>query len=154
MRRHHTMGALALGAVLSLAGCEKAEQTPPAAGTPEQPATPAQPTTPAAPEAAAPTAPGDAAAQAKDIFNTRCVTCHGADGKGSGPAAAALNPKPRDWTNAKWQKSVTDDHIAKVIVEGGQAVGLSPLMAANPDLQGKDAVVADLVKMVRSYAAK
>ena len=81
-------------------------------------------------------------------------SCHGADGKGSGPAAAALNPKPRDWTNAKWQKSVTDDHIAKVIVEGGQAVGLSPLMAANPDLQGKDAVVAELVKMVRSYAAK
>ena len=29
------------------------------------------------------------------------VTCHGASGKGDGVAAAALNPKPADWTSAK-----------------------------------------------------
>jgi mono/diheme cytochrome c family protein len=32
---------------------------------------------------------------------TNCVTCHGASGKGDGVAAAALNPKPADWTSAK-----------------------------------------------------
>jgi len=27
------------------------------------------------------------------------VSCHGAKGKGDGPAAVALNPKPADWTS-------------------------------------------------------
>jgi mono/diheme cytochrome c family protein len=31
------------------------------------------------------------------------VSCHGAKGKGDGAAAAALNPKPADWTSKKVQ---------------------------------------------------
>jgi mono/diheme cytochrome c family protein len=39
---------------------------------------------------------------AKKNIETNCVTCHGAGGKGDGPAAAALPPpKPADWTSAK-----------------------------------------------------
>ena len=39
---------------------------------------------------------------AKKNIETNCVTCHGASGKGDGPAAAALPPpKPADWTSAK-----------------------------------------------------
>jgi mono/diheme cytochrome c family protein len=30
------------------------------------------------------------------LFETNCVTCHGKEGRGDGPAAAALNPKPAD----------------------------------------------------------
>src|SRR3989442_1592969 len=62
---------------------------------------------------------GEASAAARDIFNQRCSTCHGAGGKGDGIAGAALNPKPRNFTDAAWQKSVSDTHLAKVIVEGG-----------------------------------
>jgi mono/diheme cytochrome c family protein len=41
---------------------------------------------------------------AKKNVETNCVTCHGAGGKGDGPAAAALPPpKPADWTSAKIQ---------------------------------------------------
>jgi mono/diheme cytochrome c family protein len=41
---------------------------------------------------------------AKKNVETNCVTCHGASGKGDGPAAAALPPpKPADWTSAKIQ---------------------------------------------------
>jgi len=41
---------------------------------------------------------------AKKTVETNCVTCHGASGKGDGPAAAALPPpKPADWTSAKVQ---------------------------------------------------
>jgi mono/diheme cytochrome c family protein len=40
-------------------------------------------------------------AAGKKSAETNCVTCHGASGKGDGPAAAALNPKPADWTSAK-----------------------------------------------------
>jgi mono/diheme cytochrome c family protein len=92
--------------------------------------------------------------EAKEIWQTRCATCHGQGGKGDGPAGAALNPKPRDLTSEEWQKSVTDDYIQKIIVDGGQAVGKSPLMAANPDLASKPEVVRGLTKIVRELAGK
>ncbi|MBI1946268.1 MAG: cytochrome c [Deltaproteobacteria bacterium] len=104
----------------------------------------------AAPAAAAPAA-GDPKAEADQIFATRCTVCHGATGKGDGPGAAALNPKPRDYSDAAWQKSITDDVLAKVILEGGQAIGKSPLMAPSPDLKGKPEVVKALVAKVRSF---
>jgi mono/diheme cytochrome c family protein len=46
--------------------------------------------------------PGGNAANGKKLADTNCVSCHGS-GKGDGPAAAALNPKPADWTSAKVQ---------------------------------------------------
>jgi hypothetical protein len=74
------------------------------------------------------------------------------DGKGNGPAAITLNPKPRNYTDANWQKSVTDDHIREIIVKGGAALGKSPNMLANPDLADKPDVVNELMKKVRSFA--
>ena len=47
--------------------------------------------------------PGGNAASGKKLAETNCVSCHGNSGKGDGPAAAALNPKPADWTSAKVQ---------------------------------------------------
>jgi hypothetical protein len=93
-------------------------------------------------------------AEADTVWTQRCSTCHGAGGKGDGAAAAALTPKPRDFTLATWQTSVTDEHIEKTILEGGQAVGLSMLMVANPDLAAKPDVVKALRAHVRSLAAK
>ncbi len=99
-----------------------------------------------------PVAAKDPAVEAEEIFKARCVTCHGEKGKGDGPGSAALNPKPRDYTSAEWQKSVTDDHIKQIIVGGGTAVGLSPLMPPNPDLTDKPEVVEALVAVVRNLA--
>ena len=39
-----------------------------------------------------------AAASGKQIYMTTCSPCHGATGRGDGPAAAALNPKPANYT--------------------------------------------------------
>ena len=86
------------------------------------------------------------------IFKSRCSTCHGTDGKGNGPASITLNPKPRNYTDPAWQKSVTDDHIREIIVKGGAALGKSPNMLANPDLADKPDVVEALMKKVRSFA--
>ena len=41
-------------------------------------------------------------AEGKKLAETNCASCHGPEGKGNGPAAAALPPpKPADWTSAK-----------------------------------------------------
>ncbi len=92
-----------------------------------------------------------AAAEAKTIWDTRCVTCHGASGTGDGAAAASLDPKPRSFKDHKWQSETDDDKIKKVIVEGGPAAGLAATMAPNPDLKDKPEVVAELVKTIRGF---
>jgi mono/diheme cytochrome c family protein len=89
--------------------------------------------------------------EAAEIFTSRCSTCHGTDGTGNGPAAAALNPKPRNYTDAQWQSTVSDDDLRKVIVKGGAAVGKSALMPPNPDLESKPEVVNGLVAKIRSF---
>ncbi len=96
-----------------------------------------------------PAIPEAAMKEAKEIFAQRCSTCHGAGGKGDGAAAAALNPKPRDLTSAEWQKSVTDEHIDKIILGGGAAVGKSPMMPPNADLASKPDVVHAMRQLVR-----
>jgi mono/diheme cytochrome c family protein len=93
----------------------------------------------------------DARAKARDIFSERCATCHGADGKGDGPAAANLKPRPIDFHSQNWQKSVTDDSITKAIIFGGRAVGKSGQMAPNPDLENEPAIVAALVEKIRRW---
>lgn len=90
-----------------------------------------------------------ARAAADAMFGDRCAVCHGPEGDGQGPGAANLNPKPIDFHNRKWQRSITDAAIAKAIVYGGPAVGLSPSMAANPDLETQPDVVAALIERIR-----
>src|SRR5262245_1895337 len=69
--------------------------------------------------------------EAQRIFMTVCATCHGIDGTGTGPAAETLTPKPRNYTDPKWQASVTDDAIREIIIKGGQQLGKSAMMPAN-----------------------
>lgn len=95
-----------------------------------------------------------AQAFARVVWTDRCSTCHGASGKGDGAVGVTLNPRPRDFGDAAWQASVDDAHLRKVIVEGGAAVGKSPLMAPNLDLRDKPEVVDELVKQVRALGGK
>ncbi len=88
--------------------------------------------------------------EATTIFATRCTPCHGAGGRGDGPASAGLTPKPRNFTDPKWQGGVTDEHLEKIIQYGGSAVGKSPAMPSNPDLMSKPEVVSALRAHVRS----
>lgn len=39
-----------------------------------------------------------AAASGKQVYMTTCAPCHGTTGRGDGPAASALNPKPANYT--------------------------------------------------------
>jgi hypothetical protein len=91
--------------------------------------------------------------EVETMFTQRCMPCHGEAGHGDGPGSAALNPKPRNYTDGAWQKSVTDEQIKKTILYGGAAVGKSPMMPANPDLDGKPELDG-LVAKVRSFSGK
>jgi len=97
---------------------------------------------------------GGAAEEAAAMFGNVCAQCHGPSGMGDGPAAASLNPKPRNYSDPAWQASVTDDDIKKIILEGGQAVGKSGMMPAQVQLKGKPEVVDALVKIIRGFGAK
>jgi mono/diheme cytochrome c family protein len=77
-------------------------------------------------------ADGDVAA-GKSVFQQNCVLCHGNAGKGDGQAAAALNPKPKDFTDAKAMAKITPEIRLKAVTEGGAAVGASPVMPAFKD---------------------
>ncbi len=99
-------------------------------------------------------APPDPAMEARTLFRTRCAVCHGDVGKGDGPGAAALNPKPRAFADAAWQQATTDDALRTIIVQGGPAVGKNAAMPPNPDLVSKPAVVVELIKIVRGFAPK
>lgn len=70
------------------------------------------------------------AAEGKTQYQNICASCHGPGGKGDGVAAAALDPKPRDLSDAAYVSTLSNEHLFKIIKEGGPAVGLSPMMAA------------------------
>jgi len=72
-------------------------------------------------------AAGDAA-QGKATYATMCSSCHGPEGKGDGVAAAALNPKPRNLTDASYMSTRSDATLFKAIKEGGTSVGKSASM--------------------------
>jgi mono/diheme cytochrome c family protein len=95
-------------------------------------------------------------AQAADVeagkakFQQLCAVCHGASGAGDGPASPGLNPKPRKLGDAEWQASVSEEHLRKVITEGGPAVGLSPLMTAQKGLTPEE--LDNIIAFIRSLA--
>jgi cbb3-type cytochrome c oxidase subunit III len=65
------------------------------------------------------------AADGQAIYTQRCEICHGAEGDGNGPAAANLDPKPRDFRRG-WYKIrtttsgqlPTDEDLIRVISNG------------------------------------
>jgi len=55
----------------------------------------------------------------KELYTINCVACHGEDGLGSGPGAAALNPPPRDFSNPEgWKNAQTLAGIYTSLQEG------------------------------------
>ena len=66
----------------------------------------------------------------ESTFNIVCASCHGAAGDGSGPAGAALDPPPADFTDPAFWAERDMERIRTVIRDGAVAVGGSPLMVA------------------------
>lgn len=131
-------------ALLILVSCGKNEKPPPPLDPPST-----QEVGPGKPKA--PPADPNQPTEAKILFANVCSQCHGLEGKGDGPASQSLNPKPRNYTDPEWQKTVTDAEIKAIIVGGGQAVGKSGMMPPNPNLKGRDDVLDELVAIIRGF---
>lgn len=61
----------------------------------------------------------------KAVYEQRCAYCHGASGRGDGPVAANLYPRPLDFTAGKFKLRTTetgslptDDDLTRTILEG------------------------------------
>lgn len=153
MKSHTLVGAMtvALAVFLTAAGCSKKE--PEAANAAAAPAPEAVTTAPAV-EATTAAADGNAGATA---YNTYCVTCHGATGKGDGAAAAALNPKPANFAAGAFKYDVDGngtpgdiEDIKAIVHDGAAKHGGSPLMAPWPMLSPEQLqAVAEHVKSLQ-----
>jgi mono/diheme cytochrome c family protein len=64
----------------------------------------------------------------KQTFGVYCANCHGAEGKGDGLAGQNLPIKPQNLTEGRILNALPDHFLHNIISNGGQAVGLSPLM--------------------------
>ncbi len=82
-------------------------------------------------------------------YHLTCAPCHGEGGKGDGPAAVALNPKPRDHTNGAYMDKLTNAHLLQVIKQGGASFGY-PGMPGQPQLV--DDTVKNVIAFVRSLS--
>ena len=93
-------------------------------------------------------------AQGKVIYEKKCILCHGEKGDGNGPVASLLDPRPRDFTKAKYKirttpsgQAPTDADLFHVISEGMPGTS----MPAWKTLSEKDR--RDLVVYLKTFAA-
>ncbi|MDH5508764.1 MAG: c-type cytochrome [Nitrospinota bacterium] len=91
--------------------------------------------------------------QGAHYFSFYCVHCHGWGGKGDGPTAAELDPRPRNLTNGKYANYIDNLEMFKVIKGGGEARNMSAAMPPWGNiLQDQD--IWNIVSFIRTLAAK
>jgi mono/diheme cytochrome c family protein len=84
-------------------------------------------------------------AKGKAIYETKCVMCHGTEGKGDGPAGAMMNPKPSNFTSPESKKK-PDADLLKTI-ESGRAG--TPMPAWKGQLSPEQ--MQDVLAYVRTF---
>ncbi|HEY5658546.1 MAG TPA: cytochrome c [Myxococcota bacterium] len=145
----HSLGTLSIALLLALAGCGDKERNAPAPEAAQPAPEPA-----AAPAAAAP-APAEAASggveRGAQHYVALCASCHGARGDAETPIAVSLIPRPVRHNDGNYMNGLSDEHLFRVIKEGGAAVGKSPLMAAWGGAL-TDAQIRDVVAFIRTLA--
>lgn len=68
----------------------------------------------------------------KALFQKNCTACHGENADGKGPAAIALTPPPRNFTDAaaKWTHGREPQQIFKTVSEGSEGTAMPPFAAS------------------------
>ncbi|MFQ5690964.1 MAG: c-type cytochrome [Gemmatimonadota bacterium] len=83
-----------------------------------------------------------------EIYRKQCVACHGKTGKGDGPAAVALTPKPKNLADPEGPVAkLSDEQLIEVLTKGkGTMPGFSALLS--PD------EIKEVVAYIRELEAK
>ncbi len=146
MRSLLTPAAL-LGALATTAlACN--EPAPTRVWSPEDHAHPAASAAPSqvpAPPTAEEEAEGTARARALvALYQVKCASCHGADGRGDGPERPPGAEMP-DFTSVEWQNTRNDEALADTIAHGGTTMPSFADEIAEENIFG-------LVERVRAFA--
>ena len=87
----------------------------------------------------------------KIVFKENCASCHGEAGAGDGPAAVALNPKPRNFGTEKFKAGSTAAEIFKSVTDGlPGTLMVSFKHLPEPDRKAVAEYVASLAKKRKS----
>ncbi|MBI5636678.1 MAG: c-type cytochrome [Nitrospinae bacterium] len=84
-------------------------------------------------------------------FSFYCVHCHGWTGKGDGPTASKLDPRPRNLTNGKYADNISNIDLFGVIKGGGEFRNLSTSMPPWGNVV-QDQDIWNLVAFIRSLS--
>lgn len=98
--------------------------------------------------------PSSPAREAQQILAERCSPCHGAEGRGDGPAARECNPKPPNLTDSVRQSHISNEELRQLILLGSKATGRSNQMPPNAGLAQRRETVDALVSLVRGMSAQ
>jgi mono/diheme cytochrome c family protein len=90
----------------------------------------------------------------KQVYDAHCAECHGAGGRGDGPSAAFLNPRPRDFTTGKYKlrstesgSGPTNDDLIQTVRRGMYGTSMPGWDRLLPDGD-----ITDVVAYVQSLA--
>jgi len=93
----------------------------------------------------------------KASYQANCASCHGPEGRGDGPVAVALDPKPRDFAVAEFKydtdgdgEAGTDVDIVNIVQQGAAAYGGNVMMAPLPHLSDEE--IGNIIVYIRSLS--
>jgi mono/diheme cytochrome c family protein len=101
-------------------------------------------------------APPASLSRGRAVYDHHCVECHGKEGRGDGPAAFQLIPKPRDFTTARYKIRTTatgtlptDEDLLRSVRQGLYGTAMPAWQQILPD----DDIVA-VVEVVKSFSPR
>jgi mono/diheme cytochrome c family protein len=92
------------------------------------------------------------------VYAQHCAVCHGPDGRGNGPAAPSMFPRPRDFTSGKFKykstasgEAPTDDDLLQTVRDGLSASAM-PYFAGILSAEELNAVVAQVKSFSKTFS--
>jgi len=82
----------------------------------------------------------------KAVYEIRCAPCHGSGGGGDGPAAAALEPKPRNFHDPAFWRGRTRTSLRLTVEQGRPGTMMSPFKGVLTDAE-----IDGVVRYVESF---